>query len=59
MLNVNQFGKPNPPLVKPPKVKNGGVFKMPKMPASKEERDLMEAKANILNAKAAKMRREG
>ena len=32
---------------------------MPKLPPVREELDLMEAKANVLNAKAAKIRREG
>ena len=59
MLNFNQFGNTKPQGVKPPKVKYGGAPKLPKIPASKEERDLMEAKANMMNAKAAKMRREG
>ena len=59
MLNSAQFGKPTPPLVKPPKVQSGGSYKMPKLPPVREELDLMEAKANVLNAKAAKIRREG
>jgi hypothetical protein len=43
---------------KPPKVKNGGSYKYPKPVPTREERDLMESKARINNAKAAKLNRE-
>ena len=57
MLSSIQFSKfkkstNNGP--KPPKVKNGGAYKYP----TREERDLMESKARINNAKAAKLNRE-
>ncbi len=61
MLSSIQFGKfkkqtNNGP--KPPKVKNGGSYKYPKPVPTREERDLMESKARINNAKAAKLNRE-
>lgn len=63
MLNEQQFGKINPKKMqgpaKPKKSKipgqrtNGGSggYKFLPIPKSKEERDLMEAKARALNAK--------
>ncbi len=61
MLSSIQFSKfkksaDNGP--KPPKVKNGGSYKYPKPVPTREERDLMESKARINNAKAAKLNRE-
>ena len=61
MLSSIQFSKfkkstNNGP--KPPKVKNGGAYKYPKPVPTREERDLMESKARINNAKAAKLNRE-
>jgi hypothetical protein len=61
MLSSIQFGnfeKPKNSGPKPPKVKNGGSYKYPKPVPTREERDLMESKARINNAKAAKMNRE-
>ena len=61
MLSSIQFGKFKKSAdkgPKPPKVKNGGAYKYPKPLPTREERDLMESKARINNAKAAKMNRE-
>jgi hypothetical protein len=61
MLSSIQFGKFKKSADKghkPPKVKNGGAYKYPKPVPTREERDLMESKARINNAKAAKMNRE-
>lgn len=61
MLSSIQFGsfkKPKNTGPKPPKVKNGGAYKYPKPVPTREERDLMESKARINNAKAAKLNRE-
>jgi len=62
MLNSNQFSNIKSPLVsapKTPKVKSGGAYKMPKPIPTKEQLDLMESKARLNNAKAAKINREG
>ena len=62
MLSSIQFGnfkKPKNSGPKPPKVKNGGSYKYPKPVPTREERDLMESKARVNNAKAAKLNREG
>ena len=61
MLSSIQFGKykkSSDKGPKPPKVKNGGSYKYPKPVPTREERDLMESKARINNAKAAKLNRE-
>lgn len=61
MLSSAQFGKVKSPVAntpKPPKVRNGGGYKYPKPIPTKEELDLIESKARINNAKAAKMNRE-
>lgn len=61
MLSSIQFGNFKKPIYngpKPPKVKNGGSYKYPKPVPTREERDLMESKARINNAKAAKLNRE-
>ena len=59
--NERQFSKFKKPIdngPKPPKVKSGGSYKYPKPVPTREERDLMESKARINNAKAAKLNRE-
>lgn len=61
MLSSAQFGRVKSPVAstpKPPKVRNGGAYKYPKPIPTKEELDLIESKARINNAKAAKMNRE-
>ncbi len=57
-IQFSKFKKPTSNGPKPPKVKNGGSYKYPKPVPTREERDLMESKARINNAKAAKMNRE-
>ena len=54
MLNEQQFGKfkPNKPQApRQPRSGGSGGYKFLPIPKSKEERDLMEAKARALNAK--------
>ena len=54
MLNEQQFGKIKPKKPKAPKQASSGGsggYKFLPIPKSKEERDLMEAKARALNAK--------
>jgi len=61
MLSSIQFSKFKWPIdkgPKAPKVKNGGSYKYPKPVPTREERDLMESKARVNNAKAAKLNRE-
>ena len=61
MLSSIQFGKFKKPIdnsPKPRKIRNGGASKYPKPVPTAEERDLMESKARINNAKAAKLNRE-
>lgn len=41
-----------------PTVKNGGAYKYPPHVKSKQELDLAEAKANLLNIKASEMERK-
>jgi hypothetical protein len=57
-IQFSKFKKPVDATPKPPKVKNGGAYKYPKPVPTQEERDLMESKARINNAKAAKLNRE-
>lgn len=57
-IQFSKFKKPTNNGPKPPKVKNGGSYKYPKPVPTREERDLMESKARINNAKAAKLNRE-
>ena len=63
MLNPKQFGKPKPLKAaqppQPPKAKNSSAgYKFLPPFKTQEERDLMESKARINNAKAAKLNRE-
>ena len=57
-IQFSKFKKPVDNSPKAPKVKNGGGDKYPKPVPTREERDLMESKARINNAKAAKLNRE-
>ena len=57
-IQFSKFKKPVDNSPKPPKVKNGGAYKYPKPVPTPEERDLMESKARINNAKAARLNRE-
>jgi hypothetical protein len=57
-IQFSKFKKPVDNSPKPPKVKNGAAYKYPKPVPTREERDLMESKARINNAKAAKLNRE-
>ena len=58
MLSSIQFSKFKKPVDNSPQVKNGGGYKYPKPVPAREERDLLESKARINNAKAAKLNRE-
>jgi hypothetical protein len=61
MLSSIQFSKFKKPVDNSPKtrnVKNGGASQYTKPMPTAEERDLMESKARINNAKAAKLNRE-
>jgi hypothetical protein len=61
MLSSIQFSKFKKPVDNSPKtrkVKNGGASQYAKPMPTAEERDLMESKARINNAKAAKLNRE-
>jgi hypothetical protein len=61
LLSSAQFSKIKTPVAstpKTPKVRNGGAYKYPKPIPTREELDLIESKARINNAKAAKMNRE-
>ena len=54
MLNEQQFGKfksKKPQAPRQPRSGGSGGYKFLPIPKSKEERDLMEAKARALNAK--------
>ena len=54
MLNEQQFGKfkpKKPQSPRQPRSGGSGGYKFLPIPKSKEERDLMEAKARALNAK--------
>jgi hypothetical protein len=61
LLSSAQFRKIKTPVAntpKTPKVRNGGAYKYPKPIPTREELDLIESKARINNAKAAKLNRE-
>jgi hypothetical protein len=59
MINPQQSGSFKwPKNVEPPKVKNGGAYKFPPKGPTKEEQDLVAAKAELLRAKAAKINRQ-
>lgn len=61
MLSSTQFSQVKTSVAKtpqPPKVRNGGAYRFPKPVKTKEELDLIESKARINNAKAAKLNRE-
>ena len=57
-IQFSKFKKPVDNSPKAPQVKNGGGYKYPKPVPAREERDLLESKARINNAKAAKLNRE-
>ena len=57
-IQFSKFKKSADKSPKPPKVKNGGSYKYPTPGPTREERDLMESKARINNAKSAKLNRE-
>jgi hypothetical protein len=57
-IQFSNFKKPVNKSLKTRKAKNGGTSQYAKPMPTTEERDLMESKARINNAKAAKLNRE-